>query len=293
MVLTFPKDFNKVIERSEGGVIRDQKIIKAFVKEEAGKPTETFEEGALVINMAENRLYVQVNGAANQPTHHYKLNETSGTTASDSGSGGINGTASNAAIWTTSGKYSGGINLATHRVDLTSSTNFDFNDGDGDWTVELWVKFDLGSQIADEDSIFGKEDFAGGGAFIVIAGTPTLNNLAWVSETTAGSQVTHFTENTTIWNDGEFHHIALVHDDSADLITWYTDGNVKGSFAWTFNETDLDAVVGKFGNISATSIAGTIDEVKIWREARSQTQIVNDSLETGGLVWTFTSLTGA
>ena len=40
----------------------------------------------------------------------------------------------------------------------------------------------------------------------------------------------------------------------------------------------------------SANFPGTIDEVKIWKTTRSASQIKDDSLKKGGLVWSFVDL---
>ena len=70
------REFKPVLKNRLGGMLRGDFIIgQAIAVEEAGVPSNTYPEGTLILNMAENRLYASITGAGNQPDAlHLKCN---------------------------------------------------------------------------------------------------------------------------------------------------------------------------------------------------------------------------
>src|SRR5262249_12323028 len=101
-------------------------------------------------------------------------------------------------------------------------------------------------------------------------------------------------------NDGAWHHVALV--ASANTQSLFLDGTLVGTLAGTINHLDMvNNYIGvgqtggwPAGNGSYFGFTGSIDEVRLWSIARTQTDIQNtrNSVLTGnefGLVgyWRF------
>ena len=266
------------------------RIGRAIVKEEAGAPDiNTYPEGTLIVNMAENRLYVSVDGAADQPDAlHLKLNETSGTNASDSSSGGHNGTATSAS-WTT-GNYGNGFDCYNggdqDTVDVTGHADFDY----GDLTFEIWVK-----RIGDvlDASYFSRRDTIGTGNYIF---GENGNGKIFLSVSVAAGfdSVTTTRDAADILPLNEWVHMAATIDDTNNTGKIYVNGVLEVEGTLDRNPsftTDHDLIIGGITTTSGGNFV--IDEAKVWKSVRTAGQIKNDSLEKAGLVWTYIPLTGA
>ncbi|MCA6102789.1 LamG domain-containing protein [Bradyrhizobium australafricanum] len=82
---------------------------------------------------------------ADNPKIYYTFDEVSGTTVTDAGSAGLNGTYLGTPVLglpgaTADGRYGVCFNNSADAVSIPASTNFDF--AGGDFTYEAWVKFD-------------------------------------------------------------------------------------------------------------------------------------------------------
>jgi hypothetical protein len=152
------------------------------------------------------------------------------------------------------------------------------NFGTGDFTIE-----------ADFQSSASQPSFAG----IVAKDNPANTGIGWQLVMVNNSIAAEFTDGSTFFgtgqglqgsitlNDGAWHHLAMVVSRASSSITLYVDGNVDVSVS--------DPAIATM-NISSTTVPmlmgvdrdqnhftnGTIDEVKIWNIARTQTAIQNN-----------------
>ena len=84
---------------------------------------------------------------------------------------------------------------------------------------------------------------------------------------------------TTAVNDGNWHHVAVVYDPAQSTQVYlYIDGQVdaSGNFGGSvsFNTGSGNMVIGRrIDNVNY--FEGTIDEVRVWNEARTATEIAN------------------
>jgi len=275
-------------KRREGVIdTRAFKITETQVKEDSGAPDEQHPEGAMIINTAENRVYVRTKGSADAPdVAHYKLNESSGTTASDtSGSANVHdGTATTSANWV-SAKYDNGFDTTdSDDIEITGHADFDFN---GDFTVEFWMKADT---IADNE-------------FMVIRQNPASTrhwNVGFTGSTgivrcqVRGSSGSQTLDSITKIQTGAYVHIAFTFDDSATTGRIYIDGVLDASDATMspgtvdFDTTDNVFIGAQDGGVGRFD--GIIDDVKVWKSLRTETQVNSDLLDGTGLVWTYARL---
>ncbi|MEQ9298787.1 MAG: LamG-like jellyroll fold domain-containing protein [Cyclobacteriaceae bacterium] len=84
-------------------------------------------------------------------------------------------------------------------------------------------------------------------------------------------------EGTQDVNDGEWHHLAGVFDDTNNLLSLYLDGALAAETS-TSAASPLSAseglFLGKFGDSFDQFFVGEIDEVRIWNDVRTQNEIV-------------------
>jgi hypothetical protein len=83
----------------------------------------------------------------------------------------------------------------------------------------------------------------------------------------------------TGYNDNAWHHVAYTYDGAN--IKLYIDGTLEGTLAATgaVSTVTQDFTIGKYSNSNAYNFWGSIDEVRVWNTARTQTQI-NSTLYT-------------
>ncbi len=81
-------------------------------------------------------------------------------------------------------------------------------------------------------------------------------------------------------NDGQWHHLAGVYDQSADLLSIYVDGSLAAATDTTghspISSGSEGLQIGRFSQTYGQYFDGQIDDVRIWNQARSADDIVNN-----------------
>ncbi|MCK5679510.1 hypothetical protein KAI46_01710, partial [bacterium] len=207
---------------------------------------------------------------------HYKLDETSGTTAVDS-TGRNNGTIIGSGPTWTDGAPDG----------LNPSGALDFPGGDGDFgyvdcgnaslditgsrTVAAWVKIDAWG--ADWTGVITKGDVPGNYDLIR---NGSSNNLGFYIADSAGG----FCVGDDNVADGQWHHVTGVYD-SAGMMYMYVDGVLDASISVTGGATTMNNQPlvlnglndGNTGWDNTRHIDGKIDDVRIYNYVLSASEI--------------------
>ncbi|PIF44794.1 putative secreted protein (Por secretion system target) [Chryseobacterium sp. 52] len=151
-------------------------------------------------------------------------------------------------------------------------TNFPGVLGSNSRTVEAWIKT---TATSGENLIVSwGSDSVNGGRFTI-----RLNTTSGISKLRVENKGGGVNGNITV-NDGNWHHIAVVYDNSAPSATrykLYVDGvqDVAGSISTSLNTLQsTNMIIGRRISPSLGGFFnGTIDEVRVWNAARSQTEI--------------------
>jgi len=197
------------------------------------------------------------------PILYYNFNEGYGTTVYNHSSTTINGTI-NGATWTNDGKFGKalGFNGSSNYVD----TGFSDNLSASDFSVSAWIKIPNGAST----------NYA-------IAQTHTSSPYTsdWFFPYASGSSIFWFRSvqlgtYSTI-NDGSWHHLMLVWDQSDAKYTGYVDGKSIGISSTVSNYGGIGSVkIGARADLTSTFFNGLIDEVKIYNYALSSNQVKLD-----------------
>ncbi|WP_299456511.1 choice-of-anchor D domain-containing protein [uncultured Microscilla sp.] len=165
--------------------------------------------------------------------------------------------------------FNGGLSfdgLDDHII-LSNEANFDFTD---ELTMECWVRLDNPLTTGEAKGIITKGDDAWELNLKEDGGSARASFLYQGGELTASGSVD--------FNDGKWHHIAVVFDGRPTLIKnlrLYIDGTLDNSVNLSSNITTNDDPVWIGGNIDKGSayLNGAISNVKIWKIIRSDTEI--------------------
>lgn len=209
---------------------------------------------------------------------YWKMDEISGTTLVDA-KGGHNATCN-----TTLGKDYSGIVRYAQVFDLSKNAsvanNADFSFGAGSsFTIIYWMKFTETDYGGQDHVIVSKGDYGGGnpstGFFSSgVNGAGKVNFL--LSDGSSFPQL----ESDGAYNDGTWHQVACVLDNSADYVYLYVDGAVIKSqfvsFGGSFSNSN-SLLIGSLLNNSSLGFyyRGSIDEIAIYNRALSASEILN------------------
>jgi YVTN family beta-propeller protein len=131
----------------------------------------------------------------------------------------------------------------------------------GDFTWEAWIKTSAGG------TIISSPEGSGMRAFFVRDGKVQFDIFNWGVVATAGT-----------YNDGQWHHVALVVTKSSQNIKIYVDGimdcNQGMNTDYYTSYTQATKIgYGNSGFPNPTYFNGSIDEVRIWNVARTEAEI--------------------
>ena len=146
------------------------------------------------------------------------------------------------------------------------------NFGTTNFTIEFNVK--TTSTDGNAEWLVTKRSVCGHASFFNIGITNGIVFLE-IDQDTNGTNHNDLISNTAV-NDGTWHHVALVR--SGTSLTFYIDGVASGSktnsFITNVNNAD-NLTIGGFGSTCSTNqnFVGSLDELRIWNIARTQSQI--------------------
>ncbi len=146
------------------------------------------------------------------------------------------------------------------------------NFGTSNFTIEFNVK--TTSTDGNAEWLVTKRSVCGHASFFNIGITNGIVYLE-IDQDTNGTNHNDLISNTAV-NDGTWHHVALVR--SGTSLTFYIDGVASGSktnsFITNVNNAD-NLTLGGFGSTCSTNqnFVGSLDELRIWNVARTQSQI--------------------
>ncbi|MEF3691689.1 MAG: LamG domain-containing protein [Candidatus Moraniibacteriota bacterium] len=305
---TFASDYPLIVgARSSGGagyfngLIDEVKIYSYAISEDEIK-TLYNDSAAMVMGSDESRNNngTAVTGAnkdycipgdtakCDKPVLELKMNEKSGTVASDSSGNGNNGTLTNGPIWDR-GKINGGLRFPTNSnyVSLGSSNNFAMNN----YTIGAWVNVPT-NILSGQVSVINRRnnsDWSQSNFILNISDdTETYPGRIDSAHVTAGDVVESIEGTTDIRNSG-WRYISVSYDGTYQRI--YLDGKLENMEPASAPDTSGTQYVylNRDATVANTGISGLkMDDVKIYNYARTPAQIAWD-YNQGKAVnhWTF------
>ncbi|QQR77584.1 MAG: fibronectin type III domain-containing protein [Candidatus Moraniibacteriota bacterium] len=200
------------------------------------------------------------------------FDEGTGTTSSDISGHNHTGTLSNA-TWS-SGKTGSGISFsgnANSYVSIPNESDFDFTNN---FTVSLWMKTaSFGSAwaalVSKGDSSWSLTRYASTNTLDFNSFSPSANDLQGTAN---------------VANDA-WHHVAIVYDGTTKKL--YVDGNIdaQASFTQTLSTNNFPVRIGGNAEYTSGAFNGSVDDVRIYNKALTQTEIqtdMNTPLTQGG-----------
>ena len=146
-------------------------------------------------------------------------------------------------------------------VSLPNSINM----GTSDFTLSIWLKTD---DVSSRQHVFQQ---TGSNDNRVIA----INSGGSLTSRLGGSGSDHVSGATL--STGSWYHIALVHDNSANTLKWYVNGTEQN----TNTSVNVPSNTGTFylgtnSNANDKYFNGQIDEVRIWNDIRTASEIADN-----------------
>lgn len=201
---------------------------------------------------------------ADAPVVYYKLADTTGTTAVDSGPNSLNGTYSGSAFALAQPKLAFGINPCSEMgisgsngyVDVPANALFAFTSGS--YSAEFWMVQQLlgGNQepVTTGNSAF-RMLITGGQLVIIIQGSNALLS-------------------TTAFQANTLYHVAFTYDASSTTGTLYVNGVVDQTATITNSPTSPgDLYIGNLSGIPVHQYSGYISNVSLYAAALSLTRV--------------------
>jgi len=218
---------------------------------------------------------IEGNGA----TSFYKFDETSGSTATDSGSNGVDGTYYNTPTLNQAGP-STEIPSAVSFNNASSETMYtaevaDFNvNANSNWSAECWIRYsDTGTTIM---GLYGIRQLSGDDAtlFVLAANFSVAGRITLFVRLAASTYLTLHDDGG--WNDDDWHHVAVT-AVSGGAVKLYVDGVEKASSTSTrvSNTSNRRIYVGSNPAFASQYFSGLITAPAYYPSTLSATE-VND-----------------
>ncbi len=212
---------------------------------------------------------------------HYTFDETSGTSAVDSGPAGTNGaigsnvTLGTAGVFGTAFTFSNDLGQ-TGVVDMGNATAlFDAITVSQTLTISVWVKW---TTAGPRDSMVFLGDDSASNRYLDLGTVSATGGFYGRVRDGVNSGFPDLTPTPTVGlNDGEWHHVAYTVDANADVTQLYVNGVLAGSTttpAVTLPSIFNNFEVGRLGRSSpADAFAGSVDELRIYDTVLSGAEI--------------------
>lgn len=201
------------------------------------------------------------------PVAHWKLDEKTGTTATDLSGNGNNGALTNGPTWT-QGKVGGAVNFDGNNDVIIAGTGTSLQIGPKvDYTVEAWVKYS--NNATNHELVGNYVDATSAGNWFGIYTNKLWNRIG------SGSGYLDISSANT-YNDNAWHHVVFTGDRDANG-SLYVDGKqmVQADIS-AYQNVNLGYLNYIGANSAGYRYAGNIDDVRIYNYVRTQEQILQD-----------------
>jgi hypothetical protein len=203
----------------------------------------------------------------------YAFSEGSGTTTADATGKGHTGTLLGSATFTTAGKYGKGLSLngSTAYVDLGNAADLQIT---GSMTWSAWIY--ATANPADDGQIIAKSNSAG---WQFKTSPDTGQQTFGVGVSPSSSSLTQRYSNT-VRQLSTWYHVAGVYDAAGATLNIYVNGVLdngvlRGTIPTSqYNNAGEQVVIGR--RTGGYYLQGTIDELRLYNRALSQTEIQAD-----------------
>ena len=219
---------------------------------------------------------------------YWKLDETSGTSASDATGNSHTATLQTNASFVSGGKINYGLQPATSGTDAAGACIASGSTGALDFTqypfsAGAWIKTTNNTAVGNGDMVVVMSTINASPYDSWLIGMHMASPIGTMYGEYRTASNSYYTSNTsTAYNDGAWHYVAFIIDASGNM-TLYVDGvsQATGTASGTMS-TGKSFSIGVNRPTANTSDqwVGTIDEVGVWSRALSSTEV--SQLYNGG-----------
>lgn len=220
--------------------------------------------------------------------NHWKLDESSGTTAIDSGTAKLDGTHTNGVTINQAGPYPGAVAAqfdgSDDKVDIPDADT-DFSGG---FSIALWVNPSASPGTGEGYAFFDMSNGAGVDQ-IWFGLFDSVGLQLYLTDTDDGSTLKTIEDNTS-FDVGKWVH-CVVTVDSDGFATLYRNGQITKSGFYTSLPTNITRTQNSIGTSTFDDpFPGSLDDVRLYRYALTQKEVA----ELYGLVghWEFDEVSG-
>ena len=144
----------------------------------------------------------------------------------------------------------------------------------GDMTIELWVKPETIVGVGEKQRLVTKWDTSNKSySFQLGEGTIEVNITS--DGSTANLKTVTWSPSTGTW-----YHLAVSYDASAGSATFYLNGSQQGTtqtgLPTSIYDGTASVLIGETSDAGDQSVDGLIDEVRIWNDIRTSTEIADN-----------------
>jgi hypothetical protein len=209
------------------------------------------------------------------PTGYWKLDERTGASANDASGNGNTLTLSGSS-WG-AGKFGGAWSGdGTNRIEQAlDDADFDFAASE-EFTLSMWFKSDSTSNPASQEYLYSKGGNSNIGYFIRIN---TSGQLVFGAEYTGDGNIDDSANPPTDYYDNKWHFLSAIKKGTTEMKI-YVDGVLVDTDSSITNSTLANSQVLRLGDLNSadngSEFNGDIDDVKVYRYARTEKQIIQD-----------------
>jgi uncharacterized repeat protein (TIGR01451 family) len=206
---------------------------------------------------------------------YWRLDETSGSVYDDFYTG-HDGVCAGQCPTPVTGHIDGAQRFAASGTGISvpvvpGNDSFSWGIGDG-FSFEFWARTDAGSTCAGNQVIVGRDDPASDLHWWIGCSGGQANFTLHSTDGTAYS-----VRGTTDLTDGEWHHIVVVRDHSANNIRVHVDGNQEGvqsaTYSAGFESSTAAMTIGWLDLSSGFHFDGAVDELAVYNQALADAEI--------------------
>jgi len=226
--------------------------------------------------------------ALSGPVAYWALDDGAGIVALDSSGNAIDGVVVGEPLWV-GGMLDGALELdgVDDYVDCGNPAVLDF--GTGDFTISAWIKL----TATERATVFAKGGDNGGGIRYTLAMGESNDNQ--MTLTTDDDSTKAQTRGATVVNDGAWHHVVGMREGNTGFV--YVDGVLDGTEELPegydlSGSSQANALIGAItdardatGATLEKFFAGTIDDVRVYDRALSDSEVATLALKTGNIIW--------